>query len=110
MLQGDNPGKMDRRITLQSRTVTPNVYSEPIETWEDVCTVWAAVDYPKTGSDEMTEKGLNIARQRVEFTIRYRLNVGFVERIIYNSETYDIERIAEVGRSQYLKITAEKRK
>ncbi len=110
MLQGANPGELDRRITLQSRTVAANAYNEPVETWADLATVWAKVEYPITGSDEVTDKGLNVATQRVHFTIRHRTDVGYVERIVYNSENYDIERLAEIGRKQYLKLTAEKRK
>lgn len=110
MLKGDNPGKMDRRITLQTRTVAANAYNEPIETWATLATVWAALEYPITGSDEETADKLNIARQRVHFTIRYRDDTGYVERVLYNSEVYDIERIAEIGRNQYLKLTTEKRK
>lgn len=110
MLKGDNPGKMDRRITLQTRTVAANAYNEPIETWTTLATVWAALEYPITGSDEETADKLNISRQRVIFTIRYRDDTGYVERVLYNDEVYDIERIAEIGRNQYLKLTTEKRK
>lgn len=110
MMQGNNPGLLDRRITLQSRTVAANAYNEQIETWTDILDVWAKVEYPATGSDEITQSGLNVAFQRVMFTIRHRNDIGFVERIVYKSETYDIERIEEIGRKQYLKLTTEKRK
>lgn len=110
MLKGDNPGKLDRRITLQQRTVTGNAYSEPIETWSTLATVFAAIEFPITGSDEETADKLNIARRRAIFTIRHLDSVDFISRILYGSEVYDIERIAEVGRKQYLKITAETRK
>ena len=110
MLKGDNPGKLDRRITIQQRTVSGNAYSEPIETWTTLATVWAGVEYPITGSDEETSDNLNVARQRAIFTIRYIDSVDFISRILYGTEIYDIERISEVGRRQYLKLTAEKRK
>jgi len=110
MLKGDNPGKLDRRITLQQRTFAGNAYSEPIETWTTLATVWAAIEYPITGSDEETADKLNIARRRAIFTIRHLDSVDFVSRILYGSEIYDIERISEFGRKQYLKLTAETRK
>ena len=109
MLKGDNPGKLDRRITLQQRTVAANAYNEPIETWTILATVSAAIEYPITGSDEETADKLNIARRRAIFTIRYLDSVDLVSRILYGTEVYDIERIAEVGRKQYLKLTAETR-
>jgi len=110
MLKGDNPGKLDSRIALQQRTVAPNAYNEPIETWTTLATVWASIEYPITGSDEETADKLNIARRRAIFTIRYLDSVDFISRILYGTEVYDIERIAEVGRKQYLKLTAETRK
>lgn len=110
MLIGINPGQLDRRITLQTRTTAPDAYNAPVETWTDLATVWAKVDYPVTGADEETAEHLNITRRRVEFTIRHRTDVGFVARVTYNSGTYDIERIAELGRNDFLKLTTEERK
>ena len=110
MLEGIQPGQLDRRITLQSRTVAADAYNEPVETWATLATVWAKVEYPVTGSDEATAENLNVASRRVDFTIRYRSDVGFIERVIYNSGTYDIERIAELGRDNHLKLTTEERK
>ena len=111
MLKGDNPGKLDRRITLQNRTVAANAFNESIETWSDLDTVWANVEYSLTGSGEGFEDAVNLAQTRVDFTIRHRSDVGHVERISYNSETYDIESpLAEIGRRQYLKIRAKLRK
>lgn len=110
MIRGINPGELDRQITLQSRTVAANAYGEPIETWSTLATVRAKIEYPITGSDEQTQQGLNIARTRANFIIRHRSDVGFVERIQYDSETWDIERIAEDGRKSFLIITAERRK
>lgn len=110
MLQGINPGQLDRRVTLQTRTTAANAYNEPVETWSDLMTVWAKVEYPISGSDEETEKGLNIARRRVYFTIRHRTDIGFIERVTYDSGTYDIERIAELGRNDFLKLTTEERR
>lgn len=110
MIEGVNPGQLDRRITIQSRTTTADKYAAPVETWSTLATVWAKVEYPITGSDEQTQQGLNVATTRVIFTIRHRSDVGFTDRIQYNSEVYDIERIAELGRKSFLQITAERRK
>lgn len=109
-LQGIDPGKLDRRITIQQRTVALDAYNEPVETWSALATVWAKVDYPLTASDENVTDGLNVAYTRIEFTIRHRTDIGFINRIVYGSDTYDVERISEEGRKSYLKITAERRK
>jgi SPP1 family predicted phage head-tail adaptor len=110
MIEGIDPGHLDRRIILQKRTTAANEYNEPIETWTTLDTVWSMVEYPMTGSDEQTTAGLIQATTRVEFTIRYRTDIGFINRIQYNSTIFDIERISEVGRNSFLKITAERRK
>lgn len=110
MIRGNDPGKLDRRITIQRRTTAADKYNAPVETWTTLATVWAMVEYPITGSDEQTQQGLNVAATRANFTIRYRSGIGFTDRIQYNSETWDIERIAEDGRQSYLIITAERRK
>lgn len=102
-------GALDRRITLQSRTVSVNDYGEGVEAFTTLATVWAKVDYPLTGSQEEQVEKIHLFQQRVEFTIRKRSDVLQVDRIVYDSKTYDIERIAEIGREGYLKITAEHR-
>lgn len=38
-----NAGDLDRRITLQSATITKDAVGGPVETWADVATVWASV-------------------------------------------------------------------
>lgn len=109
MLKGIDPGKLDRRITLQRRTTAANAYSEPIETWTNLATVWASIDYPLTGSGETFQDAINQAATSVIFTIRYRADVGFIERINYGGDTYDIERVSELGRNNHLQIHAKRR-
>lgn len=76
-----------------------------------MATVWAMVEYPITGSSETYQDQVNLAQTRVDFTIRHRDDVGHVERISYNSNTYDIEApIAELGRNDYLKMRCKLRK
>ena len=36
-------GKLDKRITLQSRSATLDSYGQEIDSWTDVATVWANV-------------------------------------------------------------------
>lgn len=103
-------GALDRRIALYSRTTSVNSYGEAAESFTLLATVWAKVDYPLTGSQEAHVEKINLFEQRTEFTIRKRTDINQTSRIVYDSKTYDIERIAEIGRGGYLKITAEHRK
>lgn len=108
-IAGLDPGKLDRRITIQTRSTTTDSYGTPIETWADTVTVWSGVDYPKTGSTESFDDKVNIATTAVIFTIRDRTVDPAENRIQYDSGAYDIERVAELGRNSYLQITAKKR-
>lgn len=99
-------GHLDRRITLKTRTVAVDAYGGGVETFADLAEVWAKVEYPITDSGEDYVNAVNLVTQRIDFTIRHRTDLDFVDRIVYDSKIYDIERIAEVGRDGYLKITA----
>ena len=107
--QKETIGQLDRRITLQTRSTSVNSYGESVETFTDLATVWAKVEYPLTGSMESQEQKIHLVESRVEFTIRERADILYTSRIVYNGKTFDVERISEVGRGGYLKITTEYR-
>lgn len=102
-------GQLNRRITIQRRTVASDSFAGQTEIWQDVACVWAAVEYPKTGSGEAQFDALHLAHTRAIFAIRKR-PVEFTDRIQYDNGIWDIERIAEEGLNNYLLITAERRK
>ena len=108
-LQGKDPGTLDRRIIIQTRSTSADAYGSPVETWADTVTVWAGVEYPKTGSGEQYYDAVAIATTAVIFTIRYRAVDPATNRIEYNGEVYDIERIGEIGRRNFTTITAKLR-
>lgn len=108
-LQGQDPGTLDRRITIQTRSTNTDAYGAAVETWTDTVTVWAQVEYPKTGSGEQYYDNVAIASTAVIFTIRYRAIDPALNRIDYGGEVYDIERIAEIGRRNFTAITAKLR-
>lgn len=119
--RNEKAGRLDRRITIQRATTAADGHGTPVETWEDVCTTWAHVSYPATGSGETQYDAVHLATTNVVFTIRHRDGLLHTDRIVYNSGYYDITRIAEASgppgvaphhnsREAYLAITAEKRK
>ena len=108
-LKGKDPGTLDRQIIIQTRSTTADAYGTPVETCTDTVTVWAGVEYPKTGSGEQYYDAVPIATTTVLFTIRYRVVNPASNRIEYNSEVYDIERIGEIGRRNFTTITAKLR-
>lgn len=104
------PGKLDQRVTLQSKTRTTDNMGGAAETWSDfpsVPTVWAQV-LPQRGSETVNGERVE-ALGRFTFVIRNRTDVSEADRIVWLSETYNIRHIERRGgRPLYLFITAER--
>lgn len=101
---------MDERILIQSLTTSRSTTGAEVVTWVDWRTVWAMVDYPRTGSDETTLSDQEMAVRRARFTIRYTGTVREKWRIVHDGDTYDIQVITPLGRRKFEEITAELRK
>jgi len=66
-------GRLDRKISLQSYTMTKNVMGEAVKTWTEVASIWGTMTYPRgLVSDEKLEQGRETAVVPVEWWIRYR--------------------------------------
>jgi len=115
----EKAGRLDRRISIQRATVTTDAYGAPVETWATIATVWANVRFPLTGSDETQVDEIHLATTSTVFTIRHR-QILHTDRIVWNSEEYDITRITATAgpgkagganheRNAFLALTAEKR-
>lgn len=102
-------GAMDERVTLRQYVETLNDYGEQTLTWSNLATVWAAVEYPKTGSEERVSSAQPTAFQTLFFRIRYRSDVEPKMRVQYGSDELDIISVSVIGRKQHLMIEAEKR-
>lgn len=105
MNKGEKIGKMDRLATIQRLSTTENAFAERVETWSDLLSVWAEVEFPATRQEEAITDGLNLTKSPVNFLIR-KTDVTVKDRIVYDQNTYDIINISEVGRNDRLKITA----
>ncbi len=104
-------GRLDRKISLQSYTMTKNVMGEAVKTWTEVASIWGTMTYPKgLVSDEKLEQGRETAVVPVEWWIRYREGVNEAMRILYKSEYYYITRVNYPDRKKSLKLVCEKRK
>lgn len=101
-------GNLNRRITIQRRTVTVDSHGGRVESFTDLATVWASLEHPATGSGEAMSNALQIATQNTVFVI-WKRDIEYTDRISYGGNVYDITRIAELGLNQYLQITAERR-
>lgn len=101
------PGRMDRRLTLQSKSVTRNGMGQEIVSWANGDTVWAEVIVMKGREDFEAKQKTSV--QMTRFVIRYRTDVTEgSNRILYENNWYDINSIAEIGRREGLSIIAER--
>lgn len=90
-------GKLDRRVTIQNLTETQDVSGDPIQSWADQVTVWAAV-MPLRG-DEPFENQQTLSKATTKFRIRYNTNITITvkHRLVLDSVNYDITHIAQRG-------------
>ena len=98
-----DPGKLDRRITLQSASVASDGFGQSVRTYSTLANVWAMVEYrgtPKEG--EETEKLTSV--NKVRFTIRYRSDVDATTKISWKGNSYEVEGVSLEGRERYLII------
>ena len=102
-------GRLDRRITIQGKTLTHDEFGEEVETWGDLMTVWAQLQSDR-GDERFAHQQL-LGTAASTFVIRRRpdLVLTVEHRINYNGRTWDITDVRELGRNQGLEIDAKAR-
>ena len=100
-------GRLDRRLTLQRRTLIENDYGEGVETWNDLATVWAE-KIPVRGSERYAAMQ-TVAEVEERFKIRYRTGLTPLDRVICDGITYDVQGVLEIGRREGWEILAKGR-
>ena len=100
---------LDTLIYLQSFTTAADAYGGLTKTWATYATEKARLQWSATGSGEDYDGRVNLSISRVMFTIRWRSGVTVKDRIVYDSENYDIRKTEELGRRKYLIITADRK-
>lgn len=98
-------GKLDQRVSLQSKTLTDDGAGGASETWTEYAEVWAQVR-PMTGREREIAMR-NEAHANYVVTIRHR-TVSPLDRILWRGRYLNIRFVKEAGpRNQYLDIEAE---
>jgi len=100
---------MDERITVRQPTTARSASGAETITWSDWRTLWAMVEYPKTGNSEGIISDQEMITRRVRFVVRYTGTIREKWCISFNDEIYDILRVVPIGRNHYEDITAELR-
>lgn len=101
-----NPGKLDRRITIQELTVTRGDSGCVIEGWSELDTVWA--EKIEEGSREFRSAGALHAEMTRLFRIRHRSDITTKHRISFGGRLHDILGTVpdDNGRSNYMLLPA----
>lgn len=122
MNRNEKGGRLDRRITIQRATTAADDHGTPLETWADWACTWAHKAYlNRSGSGEEQHAAVHLATTEVVYTIRYRQGLLPTDRIVDESQVYDITRIVEspgpgttdnqrATRRAYLAVSAEMKK
>lgn len=95
-------GKMDRRVTIQSRSTAADAQGQQIETWTAVATVWAS-KRDLRGREYFAAQAVN-ADVNTVFEIRHRTDVTVLHRVVCEGVTYDIQQVSEIGRRDGLSL------
>ena len=120
-------GSLDRRVTIQRRTVTISDSGDTIETWANLSVRRQASMWPVRG-DERFASPAETAYEQIEFRVRYSAEVAALtplDRIIHPALTteqaadsdyviptrsiYDVLAVPEIGRREALKIITQRR-
>lgn len=120
-------GTLDRRVSIQRRTLTQASDGSEIETWANISVRRPASMYPVKGEERFANPE-KTAREQIEFRVRYSSDVAAltpVDRLIYPALTdaqaadasyviptrsiHDVLFVLEIGRRQGLKIVTERR-
>lgn len=91
-------GRLRQRVTIQEPTETQDSYGEPVATWSDLATVWAAID-PLSGRETFGGEQYQ-ARLTHRVTMRYRsdLQVSAKMRIKHGASRYlQVQTVSEPG-------------
>lgn len=92
-----DPGKMRHRITFQRFTGKQDEFGDPIQAddsnWEDVVTVWAAIDPLKGREFYAAQQSQSEITHNVY--CRYRAGLNSAMRIKYRTRKFSIESIID---------------
>ena len=94
-------GKLDRQITIQRKSVTDGQYGDQV-TWADHLTLWA--EMKQSAEDTRREAEQDYAERIVTFVVRYHPDISETDRLMYETEAYEIVGLRETGRREGLEI------
>lgn len=98
-------GKLDRRITIQGKSITQSDSGDEVVTWGDVATVWAE-KIEIDGVERFTVKQI-VGHAVKTFRFRWSSTVAAItseHRLVFDDRDYDITDVREIGRREGLEV------
>lgn len=86
-----NAGSLNRRITLQRRAVGQDATGQPIETWQDVATVWANIRHLSGAESIKADQDVSVVRASIR--IRYRAGLDAGMRVHHGATVYEVKAV-----------------
>ena len=102
-------GDLDERLELWEATATRSESGAIEESWGLAATVWAKVEFPKTGQTEVFVADQQTVLKRANFTIRNRAGVTEKTRARHKGQDFDILTVTELGRNGFLVLITQAR-
>ena len=87
-------GQLNRKITIVDRTTDQNEYGEPIDSFNEIASVWSSVKN-LTGQELFTANQAH-PESSTKFTIRYRPNIKPQMKINYGSRSFVILSVVNI--------------
>jgi SPP1 family predicted phage head-tail adaptor len=95
-------GPLDRRVTIQRKTVVYDEYNEAIEAWAELATLSAQV--VQQSGREFLSNDQTQAERRVLFRLRWFKGVTVLDRVTYGGRVHNIQDVKELGRREGLEL------
>ncbi len=94
-----DPGKLNRRITIQQQATTQDSYGEETQNWSDIKSCWAEIH--TASSREVYAAAGYVSELSHVITIRYAsiptIKAGM--RVAYSNRTFRIQAVDDVNES-----------
>lgn len=97
-------GKLDRRLTIKTQTVTRDAHGGQVKTYATLATVDGG--YLPVAGSRLFEAAQFIDGAQVRFQMRYRSDFDKSARIGFDGQDYQVLRIDEIGRRRGLFVWA----
>ena len=101
-----NAGQLDRRVTIEQRSVARDAAGGETVTWSTRAEVWGS-RRDITGRDRI-RADQKVVEASASFLIRWRSDIASTDRLVCDGVTYDIQHMAEMGMREGLEILAKR--